>query len=104
MPCRGRAVVAGSVRALWWSDDAAVTSALVVRAERNAAPCSASHAAAAVEDGARATVGSLPRFPAGAGAVWRAVSKFWHLYMLYSVGLGYAMLFRHPILSIVTLM
>jgi hypothetical protein len=96
--------VAGSVRAVWWSDDAAVRSGFVVRAERNAAPCGASHAAVAVEDGARATVGSLPRFPAGAGAVWRAVPKFWHLYMLYSVGLGYAMLFRHPILSIVTLM
>ena len=103
-PVRRRAVVAGSVRALWWSDDAAVKSALVVRAERNSAPCGAPHAAVAVEDGARATVGSLPRFPAGVGAVWRAVLKFWHLYMPYSVGLGYAMLFGHPILSILTLM
>ena len=58
-PVRRRAAVAGSVRALWWSDDAAVKSALVVRAERNAAPCGASHAAVAVEDGARAIVGSV---------------------------------------------
>ena len=67
-------------------------------------PYGALHAEAAVNDAVRATIGSSPRFPAGAGAVWRAVPKFWHLYMLYSVGLGYAMLFRHPILSIVTLM
>ena len=58
MPCRIRSVVAGSVRALWWSDDAAVNGVLVVRAERNAAPCGALHAAVAVEDGARETVGS----------------------------------------------
>ena len=50
--------MSGSVRALWWSDDAAVSCALVVRAERNAALCGALHAAVAVEDGARETVGS----------------------------------------------
>jgi len=67
-------------------------------------PYGALHAAVAVNDAVRATIGSSPRCPAGAGAVWRAVPKFWHLYMLYSVGPGYVMLFRHPILSIVTLM
>ena len=69
-------------------------------------PYDALHAAVVVNDAVRATIGSSPRCPAGAGggAVWRAVPKFWHLYMLYSVGSGYVMLFRHPILSIVTLM
>ena len=47
MPCRILSVVSGSVRALWWSDDAAVSGALVVRAERKAAPCGALHAAVA---------------------------------------------------------
>jgi hypothetical protein len=68
--------VAGSVRALWWSDDAAVKSALIVRAERNAAPCGASHVAVAVEDGARATVGSAASAGVSAGADGRAVPNF----------------------------
>ena len=55
------------MRALWWSDDAAVKSALIVRAERNAAPCGASHVAVAVEDGARATVGSAASARVSAG-------------------------------------
>ena len=72
-------VVAGSVRALWWSDDAAVGGAFVVRAERNAAPCGASHAAVAVEDSARATVGSVASARVSAGADRRAVPNFRYL-------------------------
>ena len=71
--------MAGSVRALWWSDDAAVKSALVVRAERNAAPCGASHAAVAVEDGARAIVGSVASARVLAGADGHAVPNFRYL-------------------------
>ena len=78
-PVRRRAIVAGSVRALWWADDAAVKSALVERAETNAAPCGASHAAAAVEDSARATVGSAASAGVSAGADRRAVPNFWYL-------------------------
>ena len=75
-PVRRWAVVAGSVRALWWSDDAAVKSALIVRAERNAALCGALHVAVVVEDGARATVGSAASARVSAGADGRAVPNF----------------------------
>ena len=81
-PVRRRAVVlAGSVCALWWSDYAAAKSALVVSAERNAAPCGASHAAVAVEDSARATVGSVASARVSAGADGRAVPNFRYLYL-----------------------
>ena len=76
---RRRAIVAGSVRALPWADDAAVKSALVVRAERNSAPCGAPHAAVAVEDRVRATVGSAASARVSAGADGRAVPNFWYL-------------------------
>ena len=78
-PVRRWAVVAGSVCALWWSDDAAVKSALVVRAEMNAAPCGTPHAAVAVEDRVRATVGSAASAGVSAGADRRAVPNFWYL-------------------------
>jgi hypothetical protein len=78
-PVRQRAIVAGSVRALPWADDAAVKSALVVRAERNAAPCGAPHAAVAVEDRVRATVGSAASAGVSAGGDRRAVPNFWCL-------------------------
>jgi hypothetical protein len=78
-PVRRQAIVAGSVRALPWADDAAVKSALVVRAERNAAPCGAPHAAVAVEDRVRATVGSAASAGVSAGGDRRAVPNFWCL-------------------------
>jgi len=52
-------------------DADAVSSALVVRAEMRTALCCASRAAVAVEDGARATVGSAVSVCVG----WRAPSR-----------------------------
>ena len=65
-----------------WSHGDTAGGVCVVRVSVRTMQYVALRAAVAVDDAARATIGSSPCHPAGAGAVGRAEPKFWYLYVL----------------------